>query len=284
MYSTDRSQALEYTISCLEQMPLYSKCQKTLIVDGKIDQIPNDWESIQVPRINDDFCWGRMWDAGVCSAKYEKIFYLDSDRLLSKSFLKLIDEHVADDVFLFTSKHFMMKNKISVGECKKALLEDDLQQMFIKNPDISSFLQYETRHEQPFHGPGKNVMSGSTAFTRDTYLKLGGVDQWYCGHGAFADSDFHMQAACAGCSFLDLGTPELHFPHEKLDNQNTSLTDKQIWKLSLDNFIYYCIKWKLPIALAESFAVRCEIKKPSSYVNKKAKEIKANAKVFFEKV
>ena len=278
MYSTDRSEALEYTLSCLREMPLYKFCQKTLVVDGKIDKIPQDWESIQVPRINGQFCWGRMWDAGVLSANNEKIIYLDSDRLLPRSFLELVESNIDDDVFLFTSRHFQMKSKPTIEQCKNALTSESVSDILV-DPVLSSMIVYEQRHGEPFHGPGKNVMSGSVAFTRKTYLRLGGVDQWYCGHGAFADTDFHMQAASEGCNFLDLDIPELHFPHNKIDNNKTKIKNKDLWNMSLDNFIYYCLKWQLPLVLAEDMAVRGGIKRPASYVAKKSKELKVFSKV-----
>lgn len=278
MYSTDRSEALDYTINCLRSMSLYEDCQKTLIVDGKIDKIPRDWEALQVPRIKNQFCWGRMWDAGVLSANNEKIVYLDSDRLLPATFLELVEANCQDDLFIFTSKHFQMKSKPTIEQCKATLQSESIADVLC-DPVMSSLLVYEERHGDPFHGPGKNVMSGSVAFTRETYLRLGGVDQWYCGHGAFADTDFHMQAASNGCEFLDLDIPELHFPHDKLNNDNTKLSDKDLWKKSLDNFIYYCLKWELPLVLAEDMAARGGIKRPSNYVSKKSKEIKEFAKV-----
>lgn len=259
-------------------MPLYSEAQKTLVVDGKIDVIPPDWDAVQVPRVNGKFCWARMWDAGVISSKNEKIVYLDSDRLLPKNYLQLVDQNVEDDLFLFTSRHFMMVEELPIESCLSILSHDTLEGLMLDEKAVGT-LKYEVRHEEPFHGPGKNVMSGSTAFTRKTYLRLGGVDHWYCGHGAFADSDFHMQAASDGCAFLDLEVPELHYPHNKLGDKNSPLKDKELWMLGLDNFIYYCRKWKLPIALAESLAVRSGVNRPAVYVNKRAREIMANAKV-----
>ncbi len=279
MYSTDRSDALSHTLACLRQMPLYENCQRTLVVDGKIDRIPEDWEALQVPRVDNKFCWGRMWDAGVCSANHEKIIYLDSDRLLPKNYLELVDQNLEDDVFIFTSLHFMMTRELTIDECKHILSNTTVEELML-DPSILGNLQYEVRNIEPFHGPGKNVMSGSTAFTRDTYLKLGGVDQWYCGHGAFADSDFHMQAAVNGCQFMDLSVPELHFPHHKMGDTKSPLKEKELWLLGLNNFIYYCDKWGLPMVLAESLAVRCGVKRPSSYVGKKLKEIKEFAKEF----
>jgi hypothetical protein len=279
MYSTDRSEALSHTLACLRQMPLYDNCQKTLIVDGKIDQIPQDWEVVQVPRVDNNFCWGRMWDAGVCSAQFEKVIYLDSDRLLPKNYLQLIDENLEDDIFIFTSVHFMMKRELLIEECKRMLSYDTVEEL-MADSSILGTLQYEVRNIQPLHGPGKNVMSGSTAFKRSTYLNLGGVDQWYCGHGAFADSDFHMQATVAGCKFMDLSIPELHYPHHKFGENKNPLKEKELWLLGLNNFIYYCDKWGLPMVLAESLAARCGVKRPFSYVSKKLKEIKEVSMVF----
>src|SRR5574343_465508 len=121
MYSTDRTKALNYTLSCLKSMPLYDRCQKIIVADTKIDSVLSDWEYVQVPRVNGKFCWGRMWDAGVCSAKYDKIIYLDSDRLLPKSYLKEVSEKLKDDMFLYTSQHFMMLKELSIENCKEIL-------------------------------------------------------------------------------------------------------------------------------------------------------------------
>lgn len=267
MYSTDRSEALEYTLAFLRKMELYEGCQKTLVVDGKIDRVPPEWEVIEVPRLHDKFCWARMWDAGVLSARFDKILYLDSDRLLPLDYLSQISRLVEDDVFVFTSLHFQMVRVLSLEDCQ-ALLDCRSLEELIAHPLALASVKYEPRDVEPKHGPGKNVMSGSTAFTKRTYCRLGGVDPWYCGHGAYADSDFHMQAAVKGCSFIDLEKPELHFPHQKQE-QGKSLSVSKLWELSLDNFIHYCRKWNLPKALAEAQASRCGISRPSRYVEQR---------------
>lgn len=276
MYSTDRAKALEHTLSCLRDMPLYDRCQRTLVVDGKIDRIPHDWQAVQVPRLGGGFCWGRMWDAGVYSARHANIVYLDSDRLLPRNFLELAADRAADDVFVFTSKHFLMSAAHPVEECKRLLAAGDVEEMLL-HPDFFGKYRFEARHGQPYHGPGKNVMSGSVAFTKKTYTRLGGVDQWYCGHGAFADSDFHMQASVGGCSFVDLEIPEFHYPHDKVDGSR-AIDEKTLYRMGLDNFIYYCHKWGLSMALAEGLAVRCGVPRVSRYVDKKLKEITEGAK------
>lgn len=276
MYSPDRKEALGHTIACLSDMELYDECQKTLIVDGKTNVFYEDWDQIQLPRLSNQFCWARMWNAGVFTAKHEKIVYLDSDRMLPTDYLSMVNELVEDKVFLYTSFLFNMLKTMSIEDCR-ALLRHESMEPLIKDPLAIGTIRYEIRHGVPFHGSGKNVMSGSVAFTKNTYQELGGVDPWYRGHGAFADTDFHMTAVVGGCRFVDLGIPELHYPHSKLDGPNV-LSDSALWILSLDNFIYYCDKWKLPMSLAESFAVRSGIKSPVPYVRKKLKEIKEVAK------
>lgn len=272
MYSIDRAKALEYTISCLQKMDLFEQCQKTLIVDGKIDRIPLGWDHIQVPRIENKFCWGRMWDAGVYTSKYEKVLYLDSDRLLPPSYLSLVNQNLKDDVFIYTSKHFIMAKDLPLQLCEKMLLEIGESGALLEKEFIGT-VRFDPRYGKPFHGPGKNVMSGSTAFTKKTYKRLGGVDHWYCGHGAFADTDFHLQASQMNCQFIDLEVNELHFPHEKLDDEARTLDNTTLWRLSLDNFIYYCLKWKLPMTLAENLAYKSGIVRPSRYLKTRVEEL-----------
>lgn len=264
MYSTDRQKPLEYTISCLQDMELYQSCQKTLVVDGKIDVVPREFEVVQVPRIGGQFSWANMWNAGVLSAQNPIVVYLDADRLLPPSFLESVCG-ITDGYFAFTSKHFHMLEDMELDSCKRFLEANQEVGIFIDDEFLGQ-LKYEPRFQDPVHGPGKNVMSGSVAFTRNTYVELGGVDPWYRGHGAFADTDFHYQAAQAGCSFIDLDVPEIHYHHNKLDNDEKEIDEITLRRMGLDNFIYYCKKWKLPMVLAENLALRCGILRPTKYV------------------
>lgn len=272
MYSTDRKEALDATISCLKRMDLYDSCQKTLVVDTKTDFFLPDWDLVEVPRVGTDFCWGRMWDAGVCTAKHEKIVYLDSDRLLPKCFLKNISESIDDDKFVFTSFHFQLLKEMPVEHCVEFLETMNDLGTFTDDKFMGN-LKYEAKHQGPIHRPGKNVMSGSVGFTKKTYFRLGGVDHWYCGHGAYADTDFHYAAAVGGCQFVDLCLPELHWPHQKKKDGET-LSQEQLWLMSLNNFIRYCVKWGLPLALAEDLAHRSKVKTPSKYVRERAEKLR----------
>lgn len=247
MYSNDRRKALDCTLECLGEMDGFEECQKTLVVDGRLESYVAGWDVVQIPRIDGKFCWGRMWDAGVGTARHQKIVYMDSDRLLPNNFLSRMVEEIRDNTFVSTSIHFQALKELDWTQCKNVLYRlgsDDT--IFADDVFIGNFF-YEVRHQKPYHGPGKNVMSGSVGFTRKSYLKSGGVDHWYCGHGAFADTDYHMQTARLGYQFIDLKLPELHYYHTK-DNYHR----KDLEKMSFTNFSYYCQKWGLPNILVKN--------------------------------
>lgn len=267
MYSTDRQKQLDYTVASLRKMGLFGDCQKTLVVDQNlVTNIPQDFEVVRVPRVNKEFCWSSMWDAGVATACFEKVLYLDSDRLLPSNFLERIAEECCDGSFLFTSKHFTMLEWLSIEDSLRLLDADEMTfaNMLVEQT-FAGKIVFEPRFMMPNHAPGKNVMSGSTAFTRDTYFGLGGVDRWYRGHGAFADTDFHMAAASGNCKFVDLDLVELHCPHPKRD-KGTELDTYTLRRLGLDNYIYYCHKWGVPMVFAETLASEIGVLKPHRYV------------------
>jgi hypothetical protein len=275
MFSNDRIPQLESTLSCLRDMPGYEECQKTLVVDGSPLVLIPDFDTISVPRVDGEFSWSNMWAAGVCSARNDVILYLDSDRLLPPNYLELVLKSVKDGIFAFTSMHFMMVGDIDLEKCKR-LLADPRPGVFTE-PEYLGVFRYEPRFGNPFPGPGKNVMSGNTAFTKRTFLSLGGVDFFYKGHGAFADSDFHMQAAQAGCEFIDLKVPELHCKHPKLDESDLEIEEKRLRLLGLDNFIYYCQKWRMPLSLAESLAFNCGVRDSHKYVRSRLSYIEGTS-------
>jgi hypothetical protein len=271
MYSTDREKQLQYTLGCLEKMDGYKECQKTLVVDGRMNQaVPDGWEFVQVPRIGGKFCWASMWDAGVASARHPIVLYLDSDRLLPSNYLKLVVETVGDGIFAFTSRHFQALRDLPL-EWFVEFLESDIGAGAFTDERFLGSIRYEPRFKAPVHGPGKNVMSGNTAFLKSTYRRLGGVDHWYRGHGAYADTDFHYAATVEGCAFVDLLVPELHLQHPKLE-EGKALPEMELRRQGLDNFIYYCRKWSLPLVLAENLAVECGVSSPVKYVDKKVSD------------
>lgn len=276
MYSPDRRKAFEVMLAFLSKMSLYNRCQRTLVVDGASDTIYEGWKNVEVPRIDGEFCWANMWDAGVATAKHDKIIYLDSDRLLPAGFLQQMNQSIEDDVFVFTSNHFQLLQDMLVEECVE-LIEHIEQRNTVK---MMGKVRFEPKFSNPVHGSGKNVMSGCTGFTKKTYYRLNGVDPWYRGHGAFADTDLHFSAKLHKCKFIDLGVLEMHYHHSKLGNDGKAFDAVTLRQLSLDNFIYYCIKWKLSNGLAEGMAADAGIRHPAKFVQRRKKEILREIKEF----
>jgi hypothetical protein len=267
MFSPDREVQLDYTIRCLEAMTGYDECQKVLVCDGKPRTIPRDFSIINVPRINGKFSWSNMWEAGVNTAKHEIIWYLDSDRLLPPEYLSLIKDLISDNVFIFSSRHYFVLKDMPLPILQDLLTRDDF---LLDERSVGAF-RYEPRFPEPPPGPGKNVMSGNTAFTKSTFYALKGVDPWYCGHGAFADTDFHMTAQVAGCQFVDTKMNEFHYHHDKQES-GKSLSDKELIKLALYNFVYYCLKWDLSLNYADFYALKSGLSR--KFVKEAARELK----------
>jgi hypothetical protein len=232
-----------------------------------------DFEIVQVPRFRGAFCWSDMWSAGVGTARHPIVVYMDSDRLLTKNYLEKVLEKTIDGVFTFTSWHFMATKDLNREDCE-TFLDSTNFQSFLSDEKFFGLLRFDPRFGAVKDVPAKNVMSGSTSFTKKTFLEVGPVDPWYCGHGAFADSDFHMQTAKKGCKFIDLQIPELHCHHHKMD-KNKNIDPLVMKRLTLDNYIYYLDKWGLSLSAAEKMAkVHCEITEPVKYVKRKLAEIK----------
>lgn len=273
MFSPDREVQLDYTVRCLEAMCGYEECQKVLVCDGKPRTIPKDFSTIIVPRINNTFSWANMWEAGVNTAKHEIVWYLDSDRLLPPDYLGLVKDLTTEGVFIFSSRHYFVLKNMQLQVLQDLLVRDDF---LIDERAVGAF-RFEPRYSEPPPGPGKNVMSGNTAFTKSTFYSLKSVDPWYCGHGAFADSDFHMTAKAAGCQFLDTKLNEFHYHHDKQDNGKT-LSDHELHKLSLYNFIYYCLKWNINLNYADYFALQSGFTR--KFVKDTARELSRKVSVY----
>ncbi len=254
-YSHDRQEPFWHTKMCIDQMERSSDCEKLLIVDGDKSIEYDGWKTVLVPRVSNVFCWANMWNAAVKSSSFPRLIYLDSDRLLPPSFLNKVDETFSWDSFSFSSHHFQLVRPVSPNIWREALATGNTEDL-INHPGLFGLLVFEQIKNGVLLMNGKGVMSGCTAFAKDFYLYLGGVDPWYCGHGAYADTDFQMLAYREGAEFYDLKLPQLHWPHAKRDNQGKDLKSEQLRKESLTNYKYYASKWNLPKAIVQEMEYR----------------------------
>lgn len=273
MYSPDRKQYLEKQISYLQKMDGYTECQKILVVDGLANIRPDGFEIAEMDRGTGQFNWSRAWKTGVERSKFQNILYLDSDRIFPKHYLSEVKRALHDDpeCFVYTPNLFTIQQYPGT---------DVIDELLSLNPEDIKKKRYkgivfEPRFTKPVHFPGKNAMSGSVAFSKDTYRLSGGVDPWYEGHGAFADSDFFMQTVRKNFRFFVLpNIPELHFGHTKRDGNNNIVSDKELRLEGLHNFIYYCSKWGIgfdkPLIVAKNIGVPS----PEEYIAKIIEEQK----------
>ncbi len=266
-YSTDRKMQLEQMIRHMEEMVIYNECQKILIVDGEeTNTTPQDWEILYLSRKNDVFCWADMWEKGVENSKNDIMLYLDSDRILPNHYLETLTNKIEDNQFLFCQDLFAFHHEVDDGIIKKYMALTP--QQIKKNYDQYKYeIFYDPRFRLPCLGPGKGVMSGNAAFTKNTYLKSGGVPDFYVGHGAWADNAFHHQCWDLGIEMINLGCLELHLHHMKSIPARI-LSRRELEILSLINYIYYCNVYNLKLDRAKYLSDYLELK-PSftEYVN-----------------
>ena len=266
MYSSDRKQYLEKQIEHMRNMASYDKCQKILVLDGELNV---DFEELEVVPLDRgyNFNWSDAWWAGVNHCENEKILYLDSDRLLPLDYLEKIEPLIDDGKFVYASNMFTLCLWPGKGTVDK-FLQMTPKEVREELCDLKDgMIVDDTKLKFPVARHGKNPMSGNTAFTKSTFVSSGGVDPWYSGHGAFADSDYFMQMHKEGAEFVDVEESiELHFGHTKKDEYGKNLSAKELGLSSLDNFIYYCKKWKIPKQRAVDVAKSWRIENPEKYV------------------
>jgi hypothetical protein len=217
MYSADRLPQLKTMMQCLEAMEGFADCQKILVVDGQTNIRPEGWEVIEVPRPLGVFNWASMWEAGVDASTNENIIYLDSDRILPLDYLTKVEEVLKDNVVLFCGSLFNFKEYHDPEEILDIQQTMTLDKIRDDWATYKVLFDYDPRWRLPLNGPGKGPCSGNTAFTKTTFKRSGGVDPWFEGHGAYADTDYHKQLHEMGVEFIDMDVPELHLKRGAYD-------------------------------------------------------------------
>lgn len=268
MFSPDRLPQLAQAVECMREMSLYDRCQKTLLVDDSDVTHPSlpEWEHVKVSRPRKEFNWSRMWEVGVGHSRHEVVLYLDSDRVLPRDYLEAVLANARDGAFLFCRNLFSFRRAVGIHVVKNyrdGHTPESLKADYDRHKDL---LWYDPRFGLPCDGPGKGVMSGNTAFTRETFKRSGGVDPFYRGHGAWADSDFHRQCWGMGMGMVDLGRLELHLHHDKLAAGGGELAAHDVEVLSLNNYVRYCSKWNVDLDRARDVASL--LKLPDGFVER----------------
>ncbi len=209
LYSPDRKKQLETTVSCLEDMEGYKDCQKILCIDGD-DNTLNlpDFDLVKVKRRNKYFNWSVAWNAGINASKFDKILYLDSDRILPKNYLTLLNDMVGDGVFVY-SKTLVHLNDHYYTDFVKDIRDRPYA--------YNKYWRHDPRMPHPPNSSvlmiGRNPMSGNTAFTKHTWEITGGVDNTFEGWG-WPDTEYYIRSWKMGMKFSTIDCVELHLHHE----------------------------------------------------------------------
>ena len=209
IYSCDRIRQFEIFYECLKEMPGYENCQKILIVDGEESNVhPNDFEVVFCKRPNKHFNWALAWDLGVKNSKFDKIWYLDSDRILPLYYLQELNKILDDDCFVYSSQIVSVKDHISVNTAK-AMRQDP----YLYWVDYKEDWRLPLPPNMEYLSMGKNPMSGNTGFTKNTFYKSGGLDYSFEGP-ALADTDFYYKTYIKRFNFKTIPSLELHLKHD----------------------------------------------------------------------
>ena len=118
VYTPGRQAILKQAIGCLLEMSLIESCQKILCVDGQTDLQLEGFETLEIPRHGKHFLIGTNVTLAVEHCRYDKILYLDPDRVLPKSYLCEIIDKIKVNCFVFPKFLYNLKKSISTEELK----------------------------------------------------------------------------------------------------------------------------------------------------------------------
>lgn len=265
MYSIDRKSQFEIALECWREIEGFEECQKILLVDQLESNIyPEGFEVYTIQRPKQNFNWSAMWNAGVERSTSEICWYLDSDRIIPKDYLKKAKEKIDDGKFVFTTNLFQLRNPMAIEQIRNFRNNVTAEEIKLNYGKYLDLLFFDPRFTLPLTSSGKNPMSGNVLFTKKTYLDSGGVDSFYEGHGAFADTDFHTQCYKLGYLFEDVRDLELHLCHEKIEGK--SLSFRELGILGLNNMVRYLRKWRMPLTQAVDAARFLHIYDPEGFI------------------
>tara|TARA_Y100000034_G_scaffold72508_1_gene87405 strand:- start:119 stop:934 length:816 start_codon:yes stop_codon:yes gene_type:complete len=259
-YSKDRLPQLKNTISCLEEVHGTEDAQKILLVDGQTNIHPPGWQVEELPRSDENFynC-SETWNKGVELANNDKIWVLESDRIVPINWL-LSALSKMDIEFLFPSLLYSLNASYPLEILKE--IRD--------NPSAhENKLTPDHRVTHPDNGVSrKNPMSGCVLFTKKTFELMGGFDEDYMQAG-YHDLDAFRSAHNKGIGFRSIAGRELHQKHGYVGGT-------RLFRLvNLWNAVHYHDKWNIElhpniINLAKSLNI--DIKRTQKNIHQFVKE------------
>lgn len=227
LYSTDRLRQFATSLSLWRQLEKFDHCQVVLVSDGPTSLRPPGVDVVEVQRPGPYYCWGKVWDAGLEACQYDRIVYVDCDRVLSTEFLRTVDRLLRDDLILYPAKLLNVKFDFNLQRLQR------LRDLPDRYPTLWT---PEAISANPADAPCRGPFSGCTALTRSTYERIGPVDRRYVGWG-YPDVDYLTAALRAGVKFQSIPATHLHLKH------GYAVPHSQFMMMNCWNGLQYHAKW-----------------------------------------
>lgn len=232
IYSNDRYSQFKNSIECWEECDGFNECEKIVCVDGKAKNNFVNWKIIEIKRKRPFFCWADSLNNGVSLCNNNIVFYMDSDRIVTKDFFIESIAVIKENENSFVYPKYLYSLKIDANANRLKNIRDNINENYV-------YLEPDHRQTNPLVFRKKNPFSGCVCFEKSNFLKCGGFDPRFCGRG-YPDYDFMMNVISRNLKMIPIDKIELHQKHEYEGNNYKNML-QGLW-----NMKQYSEKWSLP--------------------------------------
>ena len=206
----------------IKDSELITVCQDTLTTSlpvshwGTHRNFNLDLDEMRLPQVT---------NFGVDQTTCDKIFLLDSDRILPKGYFADVLNQIKEgiQISIFRSK------KLDNPHSDEQIINDELQFTWDNHTTTNDLTM-------------KGMWSGNTAFIKSDFIKSGKMDEGFFGYG-WEDTDMCLATQKAGIESIYREETEIHLWHPRM----TYGTTKDQKKLFVDSGIRFCKKWNKPL-------------------------------------
>lgn len=197
-YSNDRLEVFEQVIRIFKQSPFFNSCEKIILFNETCD-----FPKFTKIKLDYPFCRMDFWRAGLEAASFDKILYLDSDRLFKFDLFDQILAELDNNDFVYPLSHYMLKYNVSDQFLIKMLENKEFVDYL--GEDVFDLGEDRTGNIEEAIGR-RNPMSGCLGYHKTVSLPTHGYLGW-----GFSDMLWFRHSI--GKSFKALEAFDLHLHH-----------------------------------------------------------------------